>query len=203
MQRAIAELERLSLELPALCAHATRARAAYYLLRGRPHAAIPLLDEALRATPLSVVGLTRSLGTLAQAYNAIGEHARARQICLSALSQLDAEDLMFCALHLNVQIQAALAQAGLGKLATAARELDALIEKHAAAGGPLTLGALHEARARVAVLAGDERGFSEHLTALESWYLPTGIGSLITLCRRLRTAHAGLPTRAQPPRAWE
>jgi hypothetical protein len=83
---------------------------------------------------------------------------------------------------LSLQIEQALAEAGLGALARAAEQLDRLLEKHAPGEGPLTLGALHEARARVAMLAGDEQTSRKHFTELDLRYRGSGIPSLVARC---------------------
>ena len=71
-------------------------------------------------------------GALAQAYNALGEHARAREACEQALAWLTEEDLDFCVVNLGILLELSRAQAGLGDLSGAAQRLDALIERHRA-----------------------------------------------------------------------
>jgi hypothetical protein len=56
-------------------------------------------------------------------------------------------------------IEAAHAEAGLGRLSQAAGRLDALLAMHEVNQGPITLGSLHQARARVARLSHDQATF--------------------------------------------
>jgi hypothetical protein len=99
-------------------------------------------------------------------------------------------------MNLLPQISLAHAEAGLGNLDLAAEMLEALLKKHQSGNGPLTLGALHEARARVALLAHDKETCERHAREMEARYLATGISSLVALCdafaREQRRAFAQL-----------
>jgi hypothetical protein len=131
------------------------------------------------------VGWARAHGTLARALNAAGQHERARQVCLRALDHLSPEDLGFTAMNLVVELELALAEAGLGKHALAAQTLDELLDAHRAGQGPLTLGALHEARARVALSAGDDAMFRRHASLMDRHYRATTMPTLIERSERL------------------
>jgi len=167
-------------------------------LRGEYAEAIPLLETD--EPPESFAGWTRNRGVLALAYNELGQHARAREICTHALSQRRREDLAYVILNLNVQIELALAEAGLGNLALAARQLDDLLVQNAPDEGAITLGALHHARARVALLERDFSAAREHLRELEVRYRSTGVATLIEVVeafkRELGRAQAPLGQRA-------
>jgi tetratricopeptide (TPR) repeat protein len=154
-------------------------------LRGKYAEALTSLDDCLREEPLSIVGWARSHGSLARAYNALGEHARALDICERALARLAPEDLAFTALNILLQIEHALARAGLGELQAAAAEIEELLSRHASNQGPLTMGALNEARARIALLANDPATAADYLLKMEAWYHPTGIPTLMQRCARL------------------
>ncbi|HEY2734942.1 MAG TPA: AAA family ATPase, partial [Polyangiales bacterium] len=149
-KRAFQDLSRLARELPAFQDEALHARVTYLSLRGR-HADV-LEHLATDTTPPGRVGWTRLRGLLARAYNGLGQHARARELCLEALAPLTEEDFSFVMMSLHVQIELALADAGLGQIDAASAQLDRLIARHADQGGRLARGALHEARARVALL---------------------------------------------------
>jgi tetratricopeptide (TPR) repeat protein len=185
MKRALEDLKRLCKELPSLHTYVRRSAGSYLLLRGKYAEALTALDDCLREEPLSIVGWGRSHGSLARAYNALGEHTRARDICQRALSQLKPEDLAFTALNILLQIEHALARAGLGELREAASEIEDLLSRHASNQGPLTLGALNEARARIALAANDPALAADYLLKMEGWYHPTGIPTLIQRCARL------------------
>jgi hypothetical protein len=61
-------------------------------------------------------------------------------------------------MNLDVQVELALADAGLEQLSEAGERLDALLRSFTPLQGPLTLSALHEARAQLAALQRDARG---------------------------------------------
>ncbi|MFT3924498.1 MAG: protein kinase [Myxococcales bacterium] len=184
MKRTVQELQHLAEEVPSMQLLARRAEGAYLLLRGDHVHALQSLEEQPEE-PLSVVGWARSQGCMARACNALGEHARARAICMRALSEMAPEDLEFTAMNLNLPVELALAEAGLGRVEPAARQLEALLERYAPNENPLTLGALHEARAQVALLAGEREAYREHARAMRAWYVPTAQPSLIQRCERL------------------
>jgi hypothetical protein len=114
----------------------------------------------------------------------MSEHARAREVCLSAIAQLMPADQTFTGLYLGLHIELALAEAGLGNLRGAAERLDRLIQEHAQ-GGPLTLGELHEARVRVAAAMRDQPTLEHHLGCLERWRNATGEAALIARAQQL------------------
>ena len=184
LKHALEQLKQLSIEVPSLRLLAERAQGAYYLLRGRPEA-IAWLSKVLDEEPLGVVGWVRAHGALARAHNAAGDFERAKDVCMRALDHVTAEDLSFSAMNLVVELELALAEAGLGKHAIAAKQLDGLLEIHSSGDGPLTLGALHEARARVAFIAGDDDAFRRHASQMDRYYRRTGIASLIERAERL------------------
>jgi hypothetical protein len=188
LKRAVQELSRLSTEVPSLAVHERTARGAYLVLRGKYQDAIPLLDYGpeYEAVPGSIVGYSRTRGVLAQAYNGMGKHAEARAVCLSALAVLSEDDLAYVFANLHVQIELALAEAGLGQLEVAALRIDNLLARHGAGGGLLTLGALHEARARIALSARDLEVARKHVERADTLYRKTELASLISLSASLR-----------------
>jgi hypothetical protein len=186
MKMAAEQLKYLSAETPSLAPLMHRARATYLLLRGRYADARKAFRDALAEMQPGVIGWTNGLASLAEAEIGLKEHAAAKATCLRALERLGADDLMFSAQTLAVQIQLALAEAGLGETGQAALRLDALLEQHQPNQGPLTLGALHEARARVAELSGDGQAASQHWAEMERWYRSTSARSLAHYCDVLR-----------------
>jgi hypothetical protein len=192
-KRAAQELSRLAGELPAFKDEEIHARATYFALRGRHSDVIALL--ALDNTPEGRVGWTRIRGLLARAHNRLGEHARAREICIEALAPLSDEDRSFVTMSLHVQIELALAEAGLEQLTAAGERLAGLHARHAEQGGPLICGALHEASARVALIAQDFEAARAHFDQMRAYYQPTAIATLLELVdalgRRLEVAEYG------------
>jgi hypothetical protein len=103
------------------------------------------------------------------------------------LQAWESEDRTFVRVILWAQIQHAMAVAALGQSVEAARMLDDWIEEHSPGRGPVTLGLLHEARARVAFASGDSESFERHRAHMARWLRPTGNPRLIALCERLGT----------------
>jgi tetratricopeptide (TPR) repeat protein len=183
MKRALQELARLSAEIPAMQGQEQDARGTYLVLRRKYAQAIALLDNA----PVQrVIGWSTTRGCLAQAHNALGNHAKARELCLDVLATVESADLDYVAANLNVQIELALAEANLGQLQVAKLQLDKLLARHAQGNNPLTLGALHQARARVALLERDFAAARGHLDSMETYYRTTGVQTLIEQLAPLR-----------------
>jgi tetratricopeptide (TPR) repeat protein len=180
------QLGRLEKHIPSLSLLTRRARGAFFLLRRRFDEALPLLEECLSERPRAVVGWARTHGGLAACLNQLGLHERALAVCQTVLSQLSPEDLSFTGMTLYPQIETAYAEFGLGEVGKAIARLDGLIERHKEANGPLTMGALHEARARVALRARDKQTCELHASEMEKHYLGTGIASLIAVCDAFR-----------------
>lgn len=180
-KRAAAELARLSEQLPSFHFEARRARGTYLLLTGRYREAIELLsvqDEKRNA------GWMRGCAVLARAYNRYGDHARAKQICQTALAGKSEEDLTFALMTLHLQIELALADAALGSFEEARARADKLLAGHAD-NGVIALGTLHELRARVALIEGDFAVCRQHLTAMREAFDRAGATTLRELCERL------------------
>jgi hypothetical protein len=192
------QTERLSAEVPSLRGAARSTHGTYLLLRGSPQAALPWL--ASDDEPLAVAGWARGRGIHAAALNQLGRHAEARELCTYALSFLKPQDLEFPGMNLDVQLQLALAETGLGHAALAAEQLDALIAQHQRAEGPLTLGALHEARAEVAAAVHDMNALGVHLAHMQHWRAVTGDRSLIVRAERF-TASARMRAIGTPAMA--
>jgi hypothetical protein len=201
LKRSCQELARLSLQIPALKRMEQKARGMYLLLRGKYERAIPLLESF--PEPMKHIGWLQVRGLIARAYNGLGQHRRALDVCVEALSYATDEDLTYPAMNQIVEIERALAEAGLGNFVEAGRQLDELLVQRLPNKGPLTLGALHEARAKVALMQGDLTSCREHLKQMDGWYRATGMSSLIELVERLGRAllraeqpgyeHAGSP----------
>ncbi|MFI5308484.1 MAG: AAA family ATPase, partial [Polyangiales bacterium] len=199
IKRTAQQLAQLAEEIPSLRLFARLAEASYRLVRGDARGAIELIETILsERPPRSFIGWAGTCGSLAWAYNMVGEHARAKAVCQSALTQLAPEDLDYVALCLRVEVQLAMAEAGLGQPADAERRLDALIDRHQLGGGPVTLGMLHEFRARLALQRGDKLVAGEQLEAMVRYYASTGNPALIALCERF-AAESQLKSRDTGP----
>jgi hypothetical protein len=199
LKNCVVQLERLSAEMATLRIGHARALAAYCVVRGTPSEALEVAGQGER--PMQLVSWARGEGVRARAYNALGQHDRAKETCLSALGQLTPADLELCALNLGLQIELAGAEAGLGNLALAEVQLRALLDKHGPAANPLTVGALHEALAELAALRGDEAGFADNVAAVGRAFRDTRDPALVARHERLsRIASGTQPHLGSDPR---
>lgn len=180
----VEQLKRLSADVPALVPEHTRALAAYLVLRGSPREALQLMDENPE-TPCEMIGWTRCEGVRARALNDLREHERARETCLRALEYLTDEDLAFCGYNLGLLIELSRAEAGLGQFEAAELRLRELLAQHRDGNNPLTMGALHEALADVAIRRGDEQALKEQVGEVERWFRSTRHPALVARCERL------------------
>ena len=182
-KRAAAELERISREIPTLRHEARHARATYLVLCGRYHEVIELMSQS--DAPSNLVGWSRGQGILARAYNGVGQHERARQLCQVVLARCSEDDLTFVVLNLHVQLELALAEASLGDLDGARERMKRLLAQHADRVGPLALGAIHETRARVAMFEREYDVARLHCTAMRHAYAPAQSPTLDELTEQL------------------
>jgi hypothetical protein len=74
----------------------------------------------------------------------------------------------------------------LGDFVGARDELDDTLRACESARGAVTLGLLHQARARIALVENDFRSFETHQAAMERWFRPTYNPALVAMCERLR-----------------
>jgi tetratricopeptide (TPR) repeat protein len=96
----------------------------------------------------------------------------------------------------------ALSWAAEGRTEEAGRYLEGLIPEAEALRSPSLGGALHEARARVALLEGDGAAFAFHTGEVDRWFRPTRNPALIRRAERLRAAREeGRPSTSQAPSA--
>jgi hypothetical protein len=196
------QLQRRARDVPSLRMHADGAHAAYLGLRGELAAAIECYEQVLPSfVPQHGVGWQTTRAHFAQTLNWAGQHARAKQVASDALALAQPEDLRFVGQFLELQRQLALAEAGLGHHDQAARQLDALLAKHAAEDNPLLVGLLHKARAEVALVMNDKATFDPQLESMENRFRGTQNPALIAQWEQLaeRAVEAGL--RMFGPRA--
>jgi Protein kinase domain/AAA ATPase domain len=178
MKRAARELSRLARELPAVKLAAQHARGMYLVMRGKYAEAVALLDTP--EEPLARMGWLRARAMLARAHNGLGDHARARELCLDALSRISVEERMYVRMgSLMTALELALAEAGLGDFTSAQLRVDELFALHGPQNSPLTLGSIHEMSARIALMKGQCDVCREHIDALAKLVRPTGIPSWI------------------------
>jgi tetratricopeptide (TPR) repeat protein len=185
LKRAAGKLRQLSASTPSLRDYVDIARGAYLNLRGRYAEAAELLNPVVKRRSPEIIGYANLVGLLAHAYNALGRFEEAARIAGEVVARLTPSSRAVPGLTLRVQIELALARAGLGQLDEAAAQLDALISEHSPQEGALTLGALHDARASVALRARQEDVAHQHVQAMERWYRATDCPALIQHCDRI------------------
>jgi hypothetical protein len=195
LKRCSGRLDQLASELPSLEPFAILARAAQLRFRGRLDEAVGVLEGLVSGGPF--VGRSAAVGLLAEVYNALSAHADAERVTRVLLAGLGIGESRFMRLLLSARVEHAHALSGLGDHAGARRELDAELGRLAPARSPLSLGILHEARARVSLAEEDRESFSHHLAAMDRLFRPTGNPALIARCERLR--HQGRSGRFGTP----
>lgn len=190
-RRVVEQLERLKAQYPSLEQYWERALGSQYHLSGDPKRSIEVLERTLaRSEPRARVGWGAVRGSLARAYNQLGDHEDARRICLETIA-LNEDDRDYVAMNLGIYLELCAAEAGLGEIGSAKQRLDDLLEHHAPRRNPMTLGSLHRTGAHIALLEGDTESFEHHLTEMEGWFRPTNNPALIVQCDELRHAARG------------
>ena len=202
LTRIAVRLEELSVAVPSLKVYARLARLSLALVVGESltETALQLHKELDERLPRSFVGWASCYGFLARGLNELGRHADARAACELALSHVTDADRQVVGMFLPIDIQAAVAEAGLGDHAAGLARIDALLERFRDSQHPLVQGFLHEARARIAWMAGRQDEYSLSLSLVEHWFRRTGTPALIAKCERLAELRSG-PLSAHRPRA--
>jgi hypothetical protein len=158
-----------------------------------------LLERELDARPpRSFIGWACSYGFLARGCNERGEYAEAKRICERALVHITDADREYVSLFLPVDVQMAVSEAGLGQIDAGFARIDGLLARFRQSDHPLVQGFLHEARARIAWMAGLTDEYHLSLTLMEHWFRATGTPALIAKCDRLAELEAG-PSGALAP----
>jgi hypothetical protein len=187
IKRVAEELDRLVKEIPTLRRHHQLARGVYHELQGDLQVAVEIRQAVLEAAaPRAFIGWPPTVGSHAATLTALGRPAEAKQHLQVVLDHMTEADEPYIAMYQKIFTSLAIADAALGDFDAATTRLDALIEKHGPAEGPLTMGNLHAARVRVALMMNDLSGAQQHLTAMERWLRPSGNPALIGQCERLR-----------------
>lgn len=187
IKRVAEELDRLVQELPTLTRHRQLARGVYHELQGDLDVAVEIRSAVLSAAaPRAFIGWPPTVGSHAATLTALGRPQEAKQCLQVVLDGMTEADEPYVAMYQKVYTSLAIADAALGDFDAATARLDALLEKHGPAEGPVTLGNLHAARMRVALMMNDLPGAERQLVAMERWFRPTGNPALIGQCERLR-----------------
>lgn len=183
-------MDQLAQMAPGLEVYARLAHAALSVVRRDPiegSIAQIVQRDILRRKPRSFIGWSAAVGAIARAYNQHGRHAEAREICDLTLATLRDDDREYVALFLEVELQAAYADAGMGHEQTACERIDSLLARfdRGELSHPLTLVLLHETRARIAAQFDRWQKYEASAGEAERWARQTGTPALIAKCERL------------------
>jgi hypothetical protein len=182
-------LERLGQSVPSLKRYAALARDGILLARGdtatRP-AVVRINAEYERQVPRSYIGWAGAMGYVARSYNMGGEHAEAKRVCELALRHVTDADRDYLLHFITLDLELAVADAGLGQPGEALRRIDALLARHQTSGHLLGIGLLHEARAGIAWSAGKVDEYEQSLREVERCFPAIREPGLIARAKRLR-----------------
>jgi hypothetical protein len=197
-------LQQLSESLPSLALYRRLAELALGRARGGfDQFTAPALAILASRAPREFIGWAETVGVLARALNDAGDHAKAKTVCEDALTQITDDDREFVTLFLDLDLEMAHAQAGLGEVDPALARIDRLLQRFAECDHPLLQGSLHEARARIAWKAGRVPEYVHGLAMVDHWFRPTGTPALIAKCERLASLREARASRASYPAEHE
>lgn len=188
-KRVMEELDRLAAEIPSLRRHAALARSSYHKMRGDCVASVKWREDALKNNaarsfngwPVMIAGHVLDCARTDQLERALTDGR-------AALALYTPRDQVATSLLTPLHVEVALAEAEAGELATARGRIESALATMGTRGGPATRGTLHEAAARIAIVAGDRELAKLHLREVEHCFRPTRNPVLIGRCERLRRA---------------
>jgi hypothetical protein len=201
MTRVSHRLEAMSRTVPALRLHFRLAEAALSLASGDPTYAKRQVTEYLSFEPRRFIGWAATIGYVGMGFNEIGQHTEAKAALEQVLPHITDADREFTSLFLQLDLQYALALSHLGEHRRAFSIVDTLLARFESCAHPLTLGFLHETRARVSWNAGNVADYEKSLAATEDWFRGTGTPILIARCEklaRLRTVGRSVSPKSGP-----
>jgi hypothetical protein len=188
-KRVMEELDQLAAEIPSLRRHALLARSSYHKMRGDSKTSMKLRDEALADAPArSFAGWPTMMAGHVLDCTRTDQLERALADGHAALELYGPRDLVATSFLTPLHAEVALAEAVAGEIATARGRIEGALARTGDRGGPTTRGTLHEAAARIALVAGDRELAQAHLREVEHCFRPTRNPVLIGRCERLRRA---------------
>jgi hypothetical protein len=198
LTRAVDRLQLLATTVPTLKLYARLAEMSLNLVRGDWN------DEKLAMAnvdrpPRSYIGWAAVVGFHAMGYNDRGQYAEAKATCEQGLARVTDADREYVTLFLVLDIQMAIAEAGLGDVGAGLARIDGLLERFHASDHPLVVGFLHEARARIAWMAGRTDEYDASLAVVERWFRPTGTPALVAKWERLAELKGPITSRLVLP----
>jgi hypothetical protein len=164
-------------------------------LEGNHDAAHPIGDAAVdTAGPRSFVGFIGAMAGKMRNLRMLGNIQEALTIGLETSAAYGPQDRRHVGFYCTMQCELAACESTLGRHEAAARRIDEYLEEIGERGGPAARGTLFEARAHVALAAGDlptARAFSERTKlAFEPTAHPMLVARSERLQREIETAHA-------------
>ncbi|MFO0696593.1 MAG: protein kinase [Polyangiales bacterium] len=187
MTRIHDRLQVASRTVPSLRLYHRLATVALSIVKNEPIEALTgiLERDVLAREPRSFIGWAMAQGIVAMRLNTSGRHAEAKAVAERVLAEMTDADRDFPVLYLSVDVEMAHAEAALGNVPGALARIDALLARYAPSEHPLVLGSLHEARARIAAVAGLGAIYEESLAGMERHYRSTGTPALVARCERI------------------
>ncbi len=163
------------------------------LARGEYHRERGELEESRRALEQAIAVLApdeamvrpAALGALSETLLAMNDAEGAVDKAKRAIEVAGDPDVACTSWRLRGMRALGLALAAKGDLAEGTAELDRALDEASPLGSPALCGGLHEARARVAMLAGDVAAYALHRNATDSWFRSTNNPALIARVARL------------------
>ena len=199
IKHVVEALDRLRKEVPTLNRHYELARGVYHELKGDLQVSKEVRLALLAGTaPRAFIGYPTGVGSLAATLLDLGEVAEAKAQLQVVIDHMTEADAVYIAMYQKAFICLALADAMSGDFEAATTRLDTLLAKHGPDEGPLTLGYLHSARARVAIMMDDLITAEHQRESMERWFRPTGNPALIGQCERMRREIARLSAQQSP-----
>lgn len=202
LKRTLHRVERLVDMAPNLAIYRDVVRAMYEGHRGRPERALAIyaaIDDQL--APFAAPIWATARGHQAECLNMLGRPAEALAVCEAARAHLRPEDRAYVFAYQQLEREAAVALAALGREGEAMWLMDELIAACAPYDNLLVKGLLHFDRARVACAMRDPQAFAAHAAAATAAFTKSGNPALIARAKRLRDygRRAGLTvTQARP-----
>jgi hypothetical protein len=179
------QLELQSRSVPSLKRYARLATQGLMRSRGDPKYIDMVTEEYRNDVPRSYIGWGATMAFWARGHNELGQHAEAKRVCEAAIAHLTDADREYSAHFLGLDIQLAIADAGLGAVRLGLERIDGLLLHFADCDHPLVHGLLHETRARISFVAGNISEYERSAAQVERWFLPTETPILIAKHQRL------------------
>ncbi len=185
VKRTVESLLRITKDIPSLSPHLQMTKALQLYHRGEYREAGEIAEQLMGyMKPRQYMLWQMPYVIRAMAFIRLGHYDRARQLCQQALQQVQPADRRYTTLYNNLDRVLALAEAGDGDIGSAMRRLDDLIGGLSRYGNPATLFLLHEARARVALMAGDQQAFEQDVKQMRRWAQASGNPAFLSHCER-------------------